>query len=531
MDSLRNQLKAWKARATEAGEKERAAKVAPPPPQAKHGALKGQSEALIVVRRSVTAPASPKAREVGRPTSDAKKPAAAPVDFRTAGVLPVGSESGYRDPASWVAGGGSHQAADGGVGRDLTVRLGIDFGTAYTKAALSAAQRTFVIDWDGIHQSDSRLYLPGVISIAQDGTSKVGRSPHSKLHLSDLKIPFLPNQVNDEDSRLAATVFLAWVMRYSRAWLFRSQPALCADRKITWEVNIGCPTLAWDNKAILDLYKFVGHAAWRLSSGTEPIEITRARTILNGVAQPFQSDGLDALDVIPEFVAQIAGYVRSPQRRRGLHLLVDCGAGTVDAVTFNVHKNEDEPTDCYPIFAAAVEPLGGHFLMAARANALGAGAWDNADRIPSAEEIVEVFPDTRDALGYVDREFRRKISGVVESLIRKTRFCRTPLAIAWDEGLPVFVTGGGATSEVYFGAVAEASTAAKAGFLNTPLPGPRGVDGVEEAHFHRLSVAFGLTIDSASLGRIVPEKDIENFYASQAYPNRNRLDRDDLYPK
>lgn len=33
---------------------------------------------------------------------------------------------------------------------------------------------------------------------------------------------------------------------------------------------------------------------------------------------------------VVEFVAQIASYSRSPQRKRDLHLLVGIGAGTVD---------------------------------------------------------------------------------------------------------------------------------------------------------------------------------------------------------
>ena len=45
----------------------------------------------------------------------------------------------------------------------------------------------------------------------------------------------------------------------------------------------------------------------------------------------------DEISLFPEFLAQIAGYVRSPGRQADLHMLVDVGAGTMDATTFNVH--------------------------------------------------------------------------------------------------------------------------------------------------------------------------------------------------
>ena len=72
--------------------------------------------------------------------------------------------------------------------------------------------------------------------------------------------------------------------------------------------------------------------------------------------------GLDELKAVPEFVAQITSYSHSPQRADGLHLLVDCGAGTVDVVSFNVFRHPNLE-DRYQIWSSEVQPKGTRFLM------------------------------------------------------------------------------------------------------------------------------------------------------------------------
>jgi hypothetical protein len=517
MGSLKDALKAWKAEGKAKAESlDRANQVAQqfahlpraPVPQAR-------------------APSSPKAPGSAKPSIAVTAPKPG-VDYRTGSMRPLGKVEHFCPPADWVKPGASLQAPGADGGRILTVRVGVDFGTAYTKVAIGAAQKVFFVDWSGLIREPQSLFLPGVLSVEADGRTFVGRSPTASEYLTDLKLPFLPGAQSDKRGRVAVMLYLAWVLRYSRAWFFQHHAALCKGRSIAWEVNVGCPTKAWDEKAQVDLYEFIGHAAWRLSLGGD-ITRSRAEALLDSVVRPFESEGLDALGVVPEFVAQIAGYARSPQRRRSLHLLVDCGAGTVDAVMFNVHKDGDE--DVYPIFAASVEPLGGHFLMARRAEVLGAGTWDDSDTIPAFEDLIEVFPEGAEMLKAVDDKFRSDVARVVSGLITYTRQRRSPLASAWEMGLPVFITGGGANCAVYRDAVETGNARAKGGLVAIQLPRPSGAEEFAESDFHRASVAFGLTFDKDSLGKVIPAKDIEDFLATAALPVRGREDRDEKYAK
>lgn len=517
MGSLKDALKAWKAQGRAQEEsKERAKFLA-----------EAAAKAGMSVRAKPPVPAQSQAAEV--PASNHGS-TSSPVSgaFSIEGVRPIGKTEEFIYPKPWVEKGAALQPPNGGQ-QALTVRIGIDFGTAYTKVAISAAQKVFFLHWEGISES-AQHFLSGVVSVGSDGVCYVGRSPHAARYLSDLKLPFLPRQQSGRTEHVAAIVYLAWVMRYARAWFFERNADLCKGRRLVWEANIGCPTDVWDDKPRADLYEFIGHAAWRLSLSGR-IDVHRAQQIADELSRPFVSEGLEVLGVVPEFVGQIAGYVRSPQRQPGLHLMVDCGAGTVDVVTFNVHKNKFEDADRYPIWASAVEPLGGHFLMAERAKAIGAGVWDDSEVIPSRSEVEAAFPDAGPALASADAAFRNQVSMVVQKALDRTRAQRNPLAQAWHDGLPLFVTGGGAFCDVYSEAVSVANTRAKGGFRKVALPKPSGAEGLEDSVFHRLSVAYGLTFDRDSLGHVIPAKDLEDLLATQAMPKRNQLDRDELYPK
>jgi hypothetical protein len=416
----------------------------------------------------------------------------------------------------------------------LSVRIGIDFGTAYTKVSLRAADQVFFLTWGGVLGGAETFYLPGEISQLDSGAVFLGRAKQASSVMSNLKLPFLPGAPKGADAQAASVIFLAWVMRYARAWFYREQPALTKDRKLAWEVNIGCPTNAWESSKIVGLYRHIGLSAWRLSQSPAEIGISASHKAIDQTSIGDCAEiGLDGLYPIPEFVAQIAGYARSPQRRGSLHLLVDCGAGTLDVVTFNVHRQPGEDNDRYPIFSSAVEPMGTHFLMSARLAGAQAGqSWDDVAAIPSAEELSKVSGIPQSRIELADRDFLERTKGVIAQVIRETRQRRSPLAPAWEDGLPFFLTGGGAYCEVYRHAIDRACQELRVRAQHTPFPHLDAVRGnrLGDDNLHRMSVAFGLTYDKDLIGRIVPAHEIEDLIIGSK-PPRERPDRDELYAK
>lgn len=154
----------------------------------------------------------------------------------------------------------------------------------------------------------------------------------------------------------------AEVIRYSRAFLYRHPEVgrKLANRTLRWELNIGCPTEPHENPLVVERFRHVARTAWWLA-GRDDLDAAIIRTAWD---RRDLDTGLETEPgVVPEFVAQIAGYLRSPQVNDGLHALVDVGAATLDVATFNVVLPRDgNSAPRIPIFFSAVKPLGTHFL-------------------------------------------------------------------------------------------------------------------------------------------------------------------------
>ncbi len=223
------------------------------------------------------------------------------------------------------------------------MHLGVDFGTALTKVAVRVADFVFFIPWDELI-GDAGYLLPGRLSSTENGARVPGAGK-----CQTLKEPFLPGNLADEDDHVRAVEFLAGVIRFSRAWLYNNQPNLVRNYRLAWNLRIGCPTNLFEADDSKDVYKRLAIVAWVASQSARLLTAEDVRRMLR--ARVVETDtGLDELEAVPEFVAQITSYSHSPQRVDGLHLLVDCGAGTVDVVSFNVfrHPNSLEDRSIWP---------------------------------------------------------------------------------------------------------------------------------------------------------------------------------------
>lgn len=398
--------------------------------------------------------------------------------------------------------------------------LGVDFGTALTKVAVRTADFVFFIPWNELAKGRGYL-LPGRLSTVENGASVPGSGQFQAL-----KEPFLPGNVAGEDDQVRAVEFLSAVMRFARAWLFESQPTLVRNYSLAWNLQIGCPTNLFEADDSKDLYRKLAATAWVASQTDRPATGEDVRRLLKeGVADA--DTGLDELKAVPEFVAQITSYSHSPQRADGLHLLVDCGAGTVDVVSFNVFRHPNHFEDHYAIWSSDVQPKGTRFLMERYLGDLSGTRWDTDVPVPDQAELQNRFGVERARLFQVDRSFQADLSQVIYNVLRRTKHKRNPMAPEWKQGLPIFVCGGGSACRVYLGSVTNGCRQIPVTPLTRGFPMPEGLTqrDISPELFHRLSVAYGLTFDS---GRIYPAAETEDFTRPTAPP---RPDRDELYPK
>jgi hypothetical protein len=447
-------------------------------------------------------------------------------------------EGEYKDADAWVYRGSLRQVPGGGKGPVLPVRMGIDFGTAYTKVALRIADRVFFVSWNGIRKGNYPYFLPGEVALLGDGSVCLGRAPKAEEVRCDLKLPFLVRHLRSREQFAAALAFLAHVMRYARAWLYETHASLLHGRQLAWVVNLGCPTNSWAAQDLKFSYETLGYFAWQLSQTPGSIAWSDAMALPNAARPTLESIGLDDIKLVPEFVAQIAGYVRSPQRRDGLHLLMDVGAGSLDVATFNVFFDKKNEEDRYPIFASEVLPLGTHFLMAKRYRDLDLSdtSWDDFAMVPSASDYASQAQVDPQKVTEIDAVFSSEVSRAVQKLLDYTHTRRYGKASEWRNGLPAFLSGGGAECDIYSSGLAAAFRRHGVSLKRTPFPlleEASRSEGISEKIFHRLSVAYGLTFDAESIGRILAPHEIEDAprFDPVVDKPRERPDRDELYPK
>lgn len=390
--------------------------------------------------------------------------------------------------------------------------FGLDFGTAFTKVAIGEQLVSYALPFGPLAHEGNPYLLPSSVCVQRGGYCTLRRS--IGRNVDDLKMRILDKECSREDEA-TIVAFLALVFQHARDWLFREHGNVYGRAQIDWVINAGLPTDSYDDRDLVNLYTRLVKAGWDLSLGDRQVTLERAARLLDEevssseIALPDRI-GPDQLFTFPEFVAQLAGYVRSPRRRDGLHCLVDVGAGTLDATVFNVWKNNDGD-DRYPIFARCVEHLGTRYFIRHREKEAGASfLMSPFANLPGDDEFAEKLGVDIHQLRDIDRSFDRDIRDAVMKLVRDTRATYMSKRTQW-EFVPLFLCGGGAKAEFYRTLVSDMCRKSQ-GFnlrLQT-LPKPERLDAplIPDEDTDRLCVAYGLSFEPLDLGEIVRQNNV-----------------------
>ncbi len=410
--------------------------------------------------------------------------------------------------------------------------IGLDFGTAYTKAAIRVGARdVYFVEFSGVPGVTNPCLLPCVMSVDQSENYSLGMSDDAKKLISQLKLSLLQENT-DYHQKVSIVLFLAFVLSHIRDWFVKNYGQNYLDRKFEWHLNIGVPAESWHDEKLCDKYKQICHFAWNLSL-LDNVDITFKNAELmtqKKSNRSWKTDGLrqERLGLIPEFVAQIASYTRSPRRESGLHFLVDIGAATLDAVTFNIW--DDGIQDKFPIYVSRVRPLGTHFLC----KHLSKDEEQKTDDLlyegylcfnnNPVEEVLSKYSISDQKAHELCNPFKTKVREIIYDVLKNTRSRRDPRSPHWGYGVPAFICGGGANISLY----RECIEAFEGDSFKYRLKiKPMSLPAVASKHVgdvSRFTVAFGLSFDKDDLGRIVPEHEIRDIYE-----NNNIRNIDDNY--
>jgi hypothetical protein len=401
--------------------------------------------------------------------------------------------------------------------------LGLDFGTAFTKAVVRWSGRHYAVDWSDAVEGEDHHLLASTFSEASDGRCALGTHDAAGWSVREgIKLQLLSAGAAITDEPMAdAVIFIALAFRYANGWLRGANHD--AANGIRWRLNVGLPTKSWDNDATTEKFKTVAQAARVLACMPGPVTRAAAREALR------LTDQVDrpAVDVFPEFACQLYSYLLSPERREDLHALVDIGAGTLDVAYFNVFMKDGEAL--LPIFASEVDRLGAHFLIAALSGTAGRPVWTDGESSLSDEEVARKL----DCLS-TDVCSRRSLylSSVAEVFNLATRTAKktypTSPAVQGKETVRLFLCGGGSripSLQKRFERIArEAANVIGIKFQVSELAKPRDIVGTLETGFDRLSVAYGLSQNAANIGRVMRSATLDPVMPRERFEDKHRDD-------
>lgn len=395
--------------------------------------------------------------------------------------------------------------------------IGLDFGTAYSKVVIGEVRQAHAVHFAKFGSRDNPYLLPATFSVNESGVCTLDLEAPGTAPVNDLKMRILQGDYSLE-SKAACIVYIALMLRYVRKWLFSKHKRVYGGNYLDWNLNVGLPAHNYHDDDLVKTYREIVEFAWLASVSPGDVSFQLARDCLSETVDTKSTIGeiisSDAIELFPEFAAQITGYVRSPQRQEDLHALMDVGAGTVDVTVFNIfnHKGEDR----FPVFAKSVENLGVHFHTLHRLKVLKfSGRWKPLaqDKALSKREFARKVHCTLRDLAEADRPFRHKISDQLISQLKYTKEKRYPLSRHWTSGIPLFLCGGGANVDFYTEIIDLLEESGKPyRIVRQRLPKPERLKAnrLRSGEYDRLSVAYGLSFDAFDIGEIERAGDIED---------------------
>ncbi len=443
------------------------------------------------------------------------------------------------------------------AGSTREVVIGLDFGTSSTKVvladrSLNAAYAVPFSDSIGV----SSYLLPSALVETNDGHYVL---TGNGVRYSDLKLAMLTSQ-GDAVMCSRVCAFLALTIRSARAWMYEAKREQYLRSDILWTLAIGLPTdqASYEERRLH--FEQLAKVAWSLAGRDGPLSVADA---LETWRQREHLDLGDELEVrgMPELSAQIHGFVSSSHfdaRHPNIYLLVDVGAGTLDASLFHVRKNRIG-TVSFGFFTDTVELLGAanlnrHRLTWWQSKLKEAAGLEKGIQREHTENVLSVlnelellklptdfrgsYPNTYDQ--YVkgvevrydggakspDDEFFQRIRNQVAGKVLYGAWKQGLLSQAQVKDMPFFLCGGGARHPLYESLKSRLQKTPSCTWLSAKprdlaLPSNIIAPGVAHGDYDRLSVAYGLSqLIPGAFERVAALKPIVSLYEKTDHANQ-----------
>jgi hypothetical protein len=451
----------------------------------------------------------------------------------------------------------------------ISLNLGIDFGTQYTKVCVRDTDRdkswvvipgkpetciegSLIVSQVGIHpvnggllsgltQPEWQHYLqkyPDLIIIdfikmrlAHLDPGREARNWYSSkpptIHGVDLS--------KTQSFENICAFFLCQVIKRSKEWIYLDSADLLKGVEVDWSATVGVPVEYCDSPALARFHRVLC-LAWHLSTrNISRVTLSALDQYLNKLRADFNTSEMPCF-TLPELAAAVYSYTFSREARRGTYIFFDIGGGTMEGAAFRFYSGDGKPK--IDFLSGLVEPVGVNALakrVAGKSNKLerkmeysiihnGPGIMDNIDKISlkyqrelvgrkrMGDYVANKYGVT---VGYVKSKlnpnnfnlYSTQVLILAQSLIHRQvatviRICGGKLSKDEMKNIIIFLGGGGMVSSYYVDTIESTYDAfelkstdmPRYQMQNVPVPSDFSMSGLESKHFHRFSIAYGLSL-------------------------------------
>ena len=398
----------------------------------------------------------------------------------------------------------------------IDVVIGFDFGTSSSKIIVNFPfngkidTQAFLVPKE--LRSDNHEHCWKSILYYDNDTDYFDVVPSSTnmIQLSEIKTSLMNKSFNkillEKNNILfksedASAVYLGSLLKLVKGWVISDiitkhykNPYNC---EIDWEVNVGFPAAKIDVKDMTNLYKHTLKCASLFAETRGQIKISNFYDILT------KSDHkINLVNIRPEVAAQSVGFIQSAMLDFGAYTVVDIGASTLDICFFNYINNEG--IEKQSIFTANVDLLGAESLN-----------WIKIVNKKFKKQFKNI-----DLQHSIQKSFH-------ETLLSSKRVERAGRLKEWDTTLPIILCGGGKESKLHQTALnnvkdnwnhKNSNMITNLKFIKTTTPETLKIQ-CDINDYHRLSVAWGLSIEKEQFAKVELPLDIDDLPPNPTPPD------------
>lgn len=224
------------------------------------------------------------------------------------------------------------------------IYIGLDFGTAFTKASYQIASQKHTISSIKFRDKEAKdgYFIPSKLYFdAEAKTLSMEKTKSTFSEIKYFKYTMIDNslamnvnlykhkdKVKNNLEQLCAMFFLSRVILKIKETVTENSKR---NGKFEWFINMGVPILETGEK--INIYKTVLTVAYQYAE-QYPQGINANLFELDKFFEENKGDENPNLNVLPELYAEIFSFVQNKDIGEGFYAVVDVGGGTTDIATF-----------------------------------------------------------------------------------------------------------------------------------------------------------------------------------------------------